>query len=112
MAGIMPALEADDDVGLLGQPINNLAFTFVSPLGADHDNICHQNDCSDKSDAGQQPTAPDNGWRCRKQGKAAPTHRCDFRQIFGFREDLPLVLPPTMTLQAFPSGGAAFRAAS
>ena len=42
MAGVMPALEAYDDVGLLGQPVDNLAFALVPPLGADHDNICHE----------------------------------------------------------------------
>ena len=42
MAGIMAALKADDDVGLLGQPIDDLAFALVAPLGADHDNICHE----------------------------------------------------------------------
>src|ERR1700719_4803431 len=42
MAGIVASLEADDDVGLLRQPIDDLAFAFVPPLGADHDNICHE----------------------------------------------------------------------
>ena len=42
VAGIVAALEADDDVGLLGQPVDDLAFTLVAPLGADHDNICHE----------------------------------------------------------------------
>jgi hypothetical protein len=42
MAGIMAALEADDDVSLLGQPIDDFALAFVPPLGADHDNICHE----------------------------------------------------------------------
>ena len=42
VAGIVAALEADDDIGLLGQPIDDLAFALVAPLGADHDNICHE----------------------------------------------------------------------
>jgi hypothetical protein len=42
MAGIVPALETDDDVGLLREPIDNLAFALVAPLGADHDDICHE----------------------------------------------------------------------
>ena len=42
MAGIVAALKADDDVGLLGQPIDNLAFALVAPLRANHDNICHE----------------------------------------------------------------------
>jgi hypothetical protein len=39
----MAALKADHDIGLLGQPIDDLAFAFVTPLGADHDNIRHGN---------------------------------------------------------------------
>jgi hypothetical protein len=38
----MAALKADHDVGLLGQPINDLAFALVAPLGADYDNIGHE----------------------------------------------------------------------
>ena len=41
VAGIVPALEAHDDVGLLGQPIDDLALPFVAPLGADHDHVRH-----------------------------------------------------------------------
>ena len=42
VAGIMATLEADDDVGLLGEPVDDLALAFVAPLGADHDNIRHE----------------------------------------------------------------------
>ena len=41
VAGIMAALEAHDDVGLLRQPVDDLALPFVAPLGADDDNISH-----------------------------------------------------------------------
>ena len=41
VAGIVATLKAHDDVGLLGQPINDLALSFVSPLGAHHDHIGH-----------------------------------------------------------------------
>ncbi len=41
VAGIVAALEADDDVGLLRQPVDDLAFSFVAPLGADDNNIGH-----------------------------------------------------------------------
>src|SRR5712691_5045971 len=41
MAGIVTALEAHDDVGLLRQPVDDLALPFVAPLGADDDNIGH-----------------------------------------------------------------------
>jgi hypothetical protein len=34
-------LEAHDDVGLFRQPVDDLAFPFVAPLGADDDNIGH-----------------------------------------------------------------------
>src|SRR5215471_20932815 len=41
MAGIVPALKANDDVGLLRQPVDDLALSLVAPLGADDDNIGH-----------------------------------------------------------------------
>src|ERR1700680_2142703 len=41
MAGIVAALEAHDNVGLLRQPVDDLALPFVAPLGADDDNIGH-----------------------------------------------------------------------
>src|SRR5262249_53725124 len=41
MAGIMAALETHHDVGLLREPIDNLALAFVPPLGADDHHIRH-----------------------------------------------------------------------
>src|ERR1700728_4748161 len=41
-----------------------------------------------------QPTAPDNGWRCRTQGKAPPARPCEFRQFVGFTTNSPLALLP------------------
>ena len=41
MAGVVPALKAHHDVGLLGQPIDDLAFAFVAPLRADDHHIRH-----------------------------------------------------------------------
>ena len=41
MAGIVAALEAHDDIGLLRQPVDDLALPLVAPLGADDDNIGH-----------------------------------------------------------------------
>ena len=41
VAGIMSALETGDDIGALRQPVDDLALAFVTPLGADHGNICH-----------------------------------------------------------------------
>jgi hypothetical protein len=41
VTGIVAALEAHDDVGLLRQPIDNLALPFVTPLGADDDDVGH-----------------------------------------------------------------------
>ena len=37
----MSALEADDDVRLLRQPVDNLAFSLVTPLGADDNDVRH-----------------------------------------------------------------------
>ena len=39
VAGIMPALKPYDSLGRFGQPVNNLAFAFITPLGADHYNV-------------------------------------------------------------------------
>jgi len=39
MAGIVAALKANDALCMIGQPINNLALTFVAPLGTDDDDI-------------------------------------------------------------------------
>ena len=41
MSGIMSTLEADHDVGLLGQPIDDLPLPLVPPLGTNHDHIGH-----------------------------------------------------------------------
>src|SRR5215210_1021881 len=41
MTRIVATLESHDDVGLLRQPVNDLAFPFVAPLSADDDNISH-----------------------------------------------------------------------
>jgi len=46
MTGIMAALKAHDDFGAVGQPIDDLAFTLVAPLGADHGDIGHSGSCS------------------------------------------------------------------
>ena len=38
---IMSTLEADHDVGLLGQPVDDFALPLVPPLGTNHDHIGH-----------------------------------------------------------------------
>ncbi len=41
MAGVVAALEAHDDIRLERQPIDDLAFSLVAPLGADHHDVRH-----------------------------------------------------------------------
>ena len=41
MAGIVPTLKPHHKIGPFGQPINDLAFSFIAPLGADDHNIGH-----------------------------------------------------------------------
>jgi hypothetical protein len=41
VAGVVTALEANHDIGALGQPVDDLALAFVAPLGADHGDIAH-----------------------------------------------------------------------
>src|SRR4051812_19900877 len=41
MAGVMTALEANHDIGLLRQPVDDLALAFVAPLRANHHHVRH-----------------------------------------------------------------------
>jgi hypothetical protein len=41
MARVVTALEARDDIRTLAQPIDNLAFALVTPLGADNYDVGH-----------------------------------------------------------------------
>src|SRR5579883_340630 len=41
MAGIVTTLKAHHDIGALREPIDDLAFSLVTPLGADHRHIRH-----------------------------------------------------------------------
>ncbi len=42
VAGVVAALAADHDVSVAGQNVDDLAFTFIAPLRADQDRICHR----------------------------------------------------------------------
>jgi hypothetical protein len=42
VARIVSTLEADDDIGLLGQPVDDFPLPFVPPLGTYHDHIGHE----------------------------------------------------------------------
>ena len=41
VAGVVAALEADDEVGLLGEQVHDLPLPLVAPLGADDDHSWH-----------------------------------------------------------------------
>jgi len=41
MPGVMPALKTRNHIGPLGEPVDDFAFTFVTPLGAYDNNIGH-----------------------------------------------------------------------
>ena len=41
MAGVVTAGVTDDDIRLLGEHVNDFAFAFVAPLGADQNCVCH-----------------------------------------------------------------------
>jgi hypothetical protein len=38
----MSTLEANNDVGLLGQPVDDFPLSLVPPLGTNHDHIGHE----------------------------------------------------------------------
>ena len=62
VAGIVAALEADDDVGAAGQPVDDLALALVAPLAADHGDV--RQDGSPETDAAASrrgaPLRPDD----------------------------------------------------
>jgi hypothetical protein len=41
VAGVVPALEADHDVGLLREQIHDLALALIAPLGPDYHHSRH-----------------------------------------------------------------------
>ena len=41
MTSIVAALKAHDNIRTLAEPIYQFSFTFVAPLGANHDDIRH-----------------------------------------------------------------------
>ena len=52
MACIVTTLEADDNIGALSEPIDNLALAFIAPLRANDGDICHFYAPSSKGIAG------------------------------------------------------------
>jgi hypothetical protein len=42
VAGVVASGVADDDVRIFRQHVNDFAFAFVAPLGADQDCVCHK----------------------------------------------------------------------
>ena len=55
MAGVGPALVADDDIVLLGEQIDDLALGLVAPLQSDHTRGRHRNAPRDLRKAGRKP---------------------------------------------------------
>jgi len=41
MTRIVPALETHNNIRAIGEPVDNLAFAFITPLGAHNNNITH-----------------------------------------------------------------------
>jgi hypothetical protein len=41
VTGVIAALKPNDDISVLSEEIDNFAFAFVSPLGADDCNVGH-----------------------------------------------------------------------
>ena len=59
MPGIMPALKTRDHICPLAEPVDDLAFSLVTPLGADNNHVGHiRSFCAELSNpariAGQQ----------------------------------------------------------
>jgi hypothetical protein len=41
VTGVVPTLEADDEIGVLGQEVDDLSLALVAPLGTDNDETWH-----------------------------------------------------------------------
>jgi hypothetical protein len=41
VAGVIAALEADYDIGILGEEVDDLPFALVSPLSSDNSDVGH-----------------------------------------------------------------------
>ena len=81
VAGVVAAGVADDDLRLLGEHVNDFAFAFVAPLGADENCICHK--CCIFCTRGRAaPRCPDNkNPRTMIRGKAAGSLPEEARKI-------------------------------
>src|SRR5829696_8367757 len=73
VAGVVAALEAHDHVGLLGEPVDDLALALVAPLGADHHDIRHCESPHEKPrrKAGASPCAPSSGMAVARSRRAS-----------------------------------------
>ncbi|VTR65111.1 conserved hypothetical protein [Desulfosarcina cetonica] len=41
VAGVIAALETNDDIRIGGQQIDNFSLSFIAPLRPDNNNVCH-----------------------------------------------------------------------
>ena len=42
VTSVVTALSADNDIGLFGEKIDDLPFSFIAPLGANHNRVGHE----------------------------------------------------------------------
>ena len=62
MTGVVAALCADHDIGPLGQHVDDFAFAFIAPLGADENCVGHSN-CFRPGN--KKPRNVNSGWGAR-----------------------------------------------
>ena len=72
VAGVVAALEADDDVGLLGEQVDDLALALVAPLGADDHGAWHA--CRSVGARLRRPSDARASRRVLAAERAAATH--------------------------------------
>ena len=75
VTGVVAALEAHHAVGLLGQPVDDLALAFVAPLGTDDDDVLCHDDVLAMSAAPRRPSRRRGGEsRGRSRARRARHH--------------------------------------
>src|SRR5205085_12267547 len=91
VAGVVAALKAHDEIGLLGEQVGHLSLSFIAPLGADDHKTRHKKrsdyaDSRRRSAAASGPGADGGGGGASSTRRSAPRSSNGSPQISVSRE--------------------------